>query len=189
MSGKRKLDPFNRRFFREFIDAHTILRHRYTKEKLEIERLRGMTEEQRQAELEKNPKLITNKVEKSKYRYLQKYYHRGAFFLVSLSKSFWECLCLCIFYDVQDEENEVFTRDIAQPTLEDHFDKTVLPKVMQVKNFGRSGRTKYTHLVDQDTTAFDSPWVDETAQTKKFEQTQAGGSKPVFERPSKKRKT
>ena len=46
----------------------------------------------------------------------------------------------------------MFTRDVAQPTLEDHFDKTVLPKVMQVKNFGRAGRTKYTHLVDQDTT-------------------------------------
>ena len=46
----------------------------------------------------------------------------------------------------------MFKRDFAVPTLEDHFDKTVLPKVMQVKDFGRAGRTKYTHLVDQDTT-------------------------------------
>lgn len=52
----------------------------------------------------------------------------------------------------QDEEESTLKRDFAQPTLEDHFDKTVLPKVMQVKDFGRAGRTKYTHLVDQDTT-------------------------------------
>ena len=30
-------------------------------------------------------------------------------------------------------------------------------QVMQVKNFGRRGRTKYTHLVDQDTTEVDNP--------------------------------
>ena len=39
------------------------------------------------------------------------------------------------------------------------------PLSKQVKNFGRSGRTKYTHLVDQDTTSFDSPWALGSAST------------------------
>lgn len=134
----------------------------------EAEKLRNMTEEERQAYLKAHPKVITNKADKGKYRFLQKYYHRGVFFL--------------------DQDQEVFKRDFAQPTLEDHFDKTTLPKVMQVKNFGRSGRTKYTHLVDQDTTAFDSPWADgQSATTSKFYTTKAGGMKQVFERPSGKR--
>ncbi|KAI5643868.1 microfibril-associated/Pre-mRNA processing domain-containing protein [Phthorimaea operculella] len=85
-----------------------------------------------------------------------------------------------------DKEDEVFKQDFSGATLDDHFDKTVLPKVMQVKKFGRSGRTKYTHLVDQDTTEFDSAWSSEGANTRltNFR----GGMKQVFDRPSAKRK-
>lgn len=144
-------------------------REQLEKERLEVERVRNMTEEERRQEARLNPKMITNKAAKGKYKFLQKYYHRGAFYL--------------------DKDDNIFKRDFSGATLEDHFDKTILPKVMQVKNFGRSGRTKYTHLVDQDTTQFDSPWISETAQNLKFHNNQAAGMKQVFDRPSlKKRK-
>ncbi|XP_053721365.1 microfibrillar-associated protein 1 [Synchiropus splendidus] len=140
------------------------------REKAEIERFRNMTEEERRLELRNNGKLITNKAIKGKYKFLQKYYHRGAFFM--------------------NEEEDVYKRDFSAPTLEDHFNKTILPKVMQVKNFGRSGRTKYTHLVDQDTTSFDSAWAQESAQNSKFFKQKAAGVRDVFDRPTvQKRKT
>ncbi|XP_030848959.1 microfibrillar-associated protein 1-like isoform X2 [Strongylocentrotus purpuratus] len=139
-------------------------REQIEKERQETERLRNMTEEERREELRQNPKQITNKQNKGRYKFLQKYYHRGAFYL--------------------DDEKEVLKRDVSGATLEDHFDKTVLPKVMQVKNFGRSGRTKYTHLVDQDTTTMESPWANETALSRKFQSSGAGGLKQSFEKPS-----
>jgi len=138
------------------------------KEVEELEEMRNMTEEERRALAKNNPKIITNKAVKGKYKFMQKYYHRGAFFL--------------------EEEEGIYKRDVSQATLEDRFDKTVLPKVMQVKNFGRSGRTKYTHLVDQDTTEFDSPWQQQTAQGVKFHAQHAGGMKQVFTKPSKRKK-
>ena len=84
------------------------------------------------------------------------------------------------------EEQDVFKRNFAEPTLEDHFDKTILPKVMQVKNFGMAGRTKYTHLVDQDTSnLLQNPWGTDDKSEKI-----AAGVKQQFERPTaKKRKT
>lgn len=139
-------------------------REQVEKEKNEIDRIRNLTEEERRQEFRLNPKMIANKAQKGKYKFLQKYYHRGAFYL--------------------DREEEVLKQDFSAPTLEDHFDKTILPKVMQVKNFGRCGRTKYTHLVDQDTTQFDSPWASDTANNIKFHQEKSAGMKQVFDRPS-----
>jgi len=49
-------------------------------------------------------------------------------------------------------------RDFSAPTGEDRtVDRTLLPKVLQVKKFGLKGRTKYTHLVDQDTSLVQGP--------------------------------
>jgi microfibrillar-associated protein 1 len=133
--------------------------------KEETLRLRNMTEEERLAELKSRPKVITNQLEeKGKYKFLQKYYHRGAFFM--------------------HEDQEIYKRNVAEPTLEDHYDKTILPKVMQVKNFGMAGRTKYTHLVDQDTTSKqENPWTG----AEKLVDEKGGGSKQVFERPAAKK--
>ncbi len=62
---------------------------RREREQQELERWHNMTEEERLAELRKNPKMVDNQVKKSKYKYLQKYYHRGAFFMV----------CFCVFFN------------------------------------------------------------------------------------------
>ncbi|GAU96365.1 hypothetical protein RvY_07821 [Ramazzottius varieornatus] len=143
-------------------------RDTHLKEQAEVERLRNLTEEERLRELANKPKVVTNQTKKGKMKFLQKYYHRGVFYL--------------------DQEKEVYTRDYTAPTLEDHHDKAVLPKVMQVKNFGRAGRTKYTHLVDQDTTKFDSVWTEQNTLNVKYYAGKAGGTKQVFERPSAKRR-
>jgi len=134
------------------------------KEREEVERLNAMTPEEREAAFKNNPRKVTNEKAKGKYKFLQKYYHRGAFFM--------------------EKDEDLYSRNFAEPTLDDHFDKTILPKVMQVKNFGRSGRTKYTHLVDQDTTNFDSPWAVDSPSSSKFMETRGGGMKQSFVRPS-----
>lgn len=109
-------------------------------EAAEREKLKAMSEEERLAYLKANPKEQVQKPQKAKWKFLQKYWHKGAFFQSNPD-------------DARGTAGtaEIFSRDFSAPTGEDNFDKTALPAVMQVKNFGRSGRTKWKHLLAEDT--------------------------------------
>ncbi|KAI0089747.1 splicing factor, Prp19-binding domain-containing protein [Irpex rosettiformis] len=99
-------------------------------EREEIERRRALPEEQRLKEdMERAEKSRAEKP-KGQQKFLQKYWHKGAFH--------------------QDEE--ILKRHDYTEATESTMDVSLLPKVMQVRNFGKRSRTKYTHLLDQDTT-------------------------------------
>jgi len=104
---------------------------RLEEEREEIERRRALPEEQRMKEDLEHAKQSRDEKPKGQQKFLQKYWHKGAFH--------------------QDEE--VLTRHDFTQATESTVDVSLLPKVMQVRNFGKRSRTKYTHLVDQDTTA------------------------------------
>ena len=63
--------------------------------------------------------------QKQKLKFMQKYYHKGAFYVDD---------------DSVRSKDDVRKRDATEATLEDKFNKEMLPTVMQVKNFGRAGR-------------------------------------------------
>ncbi len=50
------------------------------------------------------------------------------------------------------QDADILKRHDFTEATESTMDVSMLPKVMQVKNFGKRSRTKYTHLLDQDTT-------------------------------------
>jgi microfibrillar-associated protein 1 len=62
---------------------------------------------------------------KKKWKFMQKYYHKGAFYIDDTS------------IRVRDD---VRKRDTSEATLDDKFNKEMLPKVLQVRNFGKAGR-------------------------------------------------
>lgn len=99
----------------------------------ELERRRNMTEAERiEEDLKKIEEQQKGKDDKAKPVFMQKYHHKGAFFM--------------------DKDESVYKRDAMVPTEGEIRNKEALPKAMQVRNFGMAGQTKYTHLKDQDTT-------------------------------------
>lgn len=75
----------------------------------------------------------------------QKYYHKGAY-----------------FQDLaQSGAEPAYLRDFNAPVEDEKYDRSLLPKPMQVRRgqFGQKGRTKHTHLSAVDTTDFTSPWA------------------------------
>lgn len=53
-------------------------------------------------------------------------------FFLQLQLIYFLPVCNLLILFLQDQEQDVFKRDFSAPTLEDHFNKTILPKVMQV---------------------------------------------------------
>ena len=112
------------------------------KEDQELQYRRGLTDEQVKSENLKLGSNDTLRKFKSKLNYLQKYYHKGAFF--------------------QDEsqlnDDHIYNRDYNLPTWEDSIDRTKLPSIMNKRrgNLFKKGQSKYTHLSNEDTTNFDA---------------------------------
>ncbi len=111
------------------------------KEKLEMERRRNLSDSQRKEENLRLGSDDTLRPFKSKLKFLQKYYHKGAFFTNERAENM----------------EHVLNRDYNLPTWEDKIDRSGLPKILQ-KRRGlqfKKGQTKYTHLTAEDTTNFD----------------------------------
>ncbi|KAF3217948.1 hypothetical protein TWF191_008365 [Orbilia oligospora] len=109
------------------------------KEREEIEARRAMdTDERLKSDLEFVAKQRQEAQDKKgKMGFMQKFYHKGAFY--------------------QDDESEVMTRSYATAKVEDRVvNLDVLPKALQVRSLdqlGKRGRTKWTHLAAEDTTS------------------------------------
>ena len=116
-------------------------------EEEERERLRNMTEEERELHATKLKALKDAKEqgkEKSKMRFMQKYYHKGAFFQEAGDDEF-----------ATTKKSEIFNRDFNEATnAEKGVDRSTVPEAMRLRHgqFGKAGRSKWTHLSNEDTT-------------------------------------
>ena len=99
------------------------------------EERKNMNDEQIE-EINKKKKKI-----KKKINFMQKYYHKGSF-----------------FFENNEKSNELLSRDSMEPVGDDLLDKTLLPNLLISRgdiNF-KKGKTKYTHLTNEDTTTINS---------------------------------
>ncbi|SOV81187.1 micro-fibrillar-associated protein, putative [Plasmodium sp. gorilla clade G3] len=142
-------------------------RKKYEILELEIEKRRKMTDK----EIIQDNKTLPNKEKKKKRKmlFMQKYYHKGGF-----------------YQDLFEEgKEEIYLRDYNEPVYEDKVDRQNLPKVLQVRRgkFGKHGQSKYTHLLDNDTSRKDSLWNNIETNIKFKEK-----KKDQFDRPTYRKK-
>jgi microfibrillar-associated protein 1 len=134
---------------------------RIKREKEELEKMKAEQEDvarRRKLTDDEVAKLDADRLalkEKPKWNYLQKYA--------------WLCPCVgtdIVFFrrywhkGAYYADDDLLKRDYSAPTEADRVDKSVLPSVLQVKNFGKAGRVKWTHLTAEDTTKHDAGWTD-----------------------------
>ncbi|KAF3930753.1 hypothetical protein ABW19_dt0210599 [Dactylella cylindrospora] len=109
------------------------------KEREEIEARRNMDADER---LKEDLEFVANQrreanEKKGKMGFMQKFYHKGAFY--------------------QDGDSELLKRNYATAKVEDEVvNRELLPKALQVRSYdqlGKRGRTKWTHLAAEDTTS------------------------------------
>jgi len=114
----------------------------------DTERRRNMTDAERALEDAELVRLGMAKDPKqkpaAKGRFLQRYHHKGAFYMDedSLARS-----------EKETGKEDIRRRDVSMvPTgMDKDFNLELLPENMRKKGFGKRNRTKYTHLADQDT--------------------------------------
>ncbi|PSK43002.1 hypothetical protein B9Z65_6956 [Elsinoe australis] len=113
------------------------------KEREEVERRRGLTREEREKEdSEWIEKQKEEREGRGKMSYMQKYFHKGAFFQE----------------DGDEEVLEAKKRDIAGHRFEDDaVNRELLPQYMQIRDMtklGKKGRTRYKDMRSEDTGSF-----------------------------------
>ncbi len=96
-------------------------RVRIEEEKREVERRRNLTEGERVLENIRLGSDSTEVREKSKYRFMQKYYHSGAFY--------------------QDNKDELLNRDYNIAVGEDLYEKSIMPTLKHKRRgeYGKKG--------------------------------------------------
>lgn len=127
------------------------------REKADIERRRNMTDEERMREDEEAGRF--KEKEKKQWKFMQKYYHKGVFYMDE---------------DSVKTATDARAKSYDGATGEDRVNKEALPEVLQVRNFGKRGRTKWKHLVAEDTTSWDNPWFQRSELRQKYTSKMAG---------------
>ncbi|KNE55922.1 hypothetical protein AMAG_01780 [Allomyces macrogynus ATCC 38327] len=130
-------------------------RRAYEQELAERERFANMTTEEREAyarqvQLEKE----AAQKDKPKIKFLQKYYHKGAFYL--------------------DEGRDLLDRNYNEATGDDMVNREALPEVLQRRNFGKSGQSKWTHLAKEDTSSRDAAWFADRDMVARYDRKRGG---------------